>query len=243
MIPARPGLRHRLGRDPLDVGRGSRVRRHECAEPVAGDQQPLGLEPAVDRARGVRVHPVRAPPAPARWEAARRDRACPLRSATRSRQASCTPTGRSRVAIQVRRSWAWAPRGCATTSTLALGVNQSIGHSRADSHAVSLAALTIARSCSTGSSPMRARRRRTSAAGWSRAATAAATEGLPRPQRGWRARSLQRPSTRTSSGSPSEIDERGEELAAIYHSHTAEPAPSHRRPTSTWPRTGPTRST
>ena len=40
----------------------------------------------------------------------------------------------------------------------------------------------------------------------------------------------------------SEIEERGEEIAAIYHSHT-EARPSPRRPTSTWPRTGPTRCT
>jgi proteasome lid subunit RPN8/RPN11 len=39
----------------------------------------------------------------------------------------------------------------------------------------------------------------------------------------------------------SEIEERGEGIAAIYHSHT-KTAADPRRPTSTWPRTGPIRS-
>ena len=40
-----------------------------------------------------------------------------------------------------------------------------------------------------------------------------------------------------------EIEDRGEEIAAIYHSHTKSPARARRRPTSTWRRTGRTRCT
>ena len=93
--PGHAGGRDRLGGDPLDLGRAAGAVGDEAAAPVAGDDQPLVLEPRVDRAHGVDVDLGPARPSSARSASARPAARRPAAISARSRQPSWTPTGSS----------------------------------------------------------------------------------------------------------------------------------------------------